>query len=179
MAKAKPARRIPRPDELTGVVRPLDFRASKPLPPAGWTDAVLVDWTPWDSPHKAFSFPRVRLTYQLAVRKPNGYRWTWSRIFSRTVGPKAQLRAWLEKWQAMPFTPEQDRYGVNLEDWIGRPCQLLVEYAERETASVVSRPILADIAAFPEDAKRQPLTPEPYERGRRWRGWMEREGGWA
>lgn len=66
---------------------------------------------------------KIRLVFQTAETREDGKRFTVGRMFTASLGDKANLRKFLESWRGTPFTEEQ-LHGFNLVKLIGA-CALI------------------------------------------------------
>ena len=70
---------------------------------------------------------KIRLLFQTDERREDGQRFTVGRMFTASLGEKANLRKFLESWRGVPFTEEQLR-GFNMVKLIGAPALIQVKH---------------------------------------------------
>jgi len=103
-------------------------------------DALCVDVidlgtvnTPWGLK------PKLKLVFETAELKPNGYRRSASRTYNVNYYEKGMLRRDLESWRGKPLTPGELLTGVDFSKLVGKPCLLEVTDA---TTTIEGRPFL-------------------------------------
>lgn len=90
--------------------------------PAVCVDVIelgLVE-TPWGAK------PKVKLVFELAQQKPNGYRVTASRTYTKSLHEKSALRPELERWLGRPLNERELASGFSYRTLAGRACTLTV-----------------------------------------------------
>lgn len=70
---------------------------------------------------------KIRLVFQTDEKRADGQRFTVGRMFTASLGEKANLRKFLESWRGVPFTPEQ-LAGFDLVKLIGAPALIQVKH---------------------------------------------------
>lgn len=101
---------------------------------------------------------KIRLVFQTDERREDGERMTVGRMFTASLGEKANLRKFLESWRGTPFTEEQLR-GFNLVKLIGAPALVQVKHRQK------GEKIYADIDSVMQVPRgMQKLTVENYVR---------------
>lgn len=100
--------------------------------PAGPHPAVCCDIidmgmieTEWQG--KKRQTRKIRVAFQITELRDDGKRFVVSRRFTLSLSEKAALRAFLESWRGVPFTPEQLK-GFNLVTLIGVPALIQVSH---------------------------------------------------
>lgn len=108
--------------------------------PEGLHQAVCVDvWEPWESenPFKSGDMvDQTRIVWALeAVNPETGRAFQVSQIYRLSLHEKAKLRQHLEAWRGRKFT-EKELEGFDLEQLIGKNCQIQVIHNVKEGGSV-------------------------------------------
>ena len=67
----------------------------------------------------------VRLVWEIDEQMEDGKRFVVSQLYTPSLHKKAKLRHHLEAWRGREFN-EEERRGFELENIIGKPCQLQV-----------------------------------------------------
>lgn len=108
---------------------PSDF----PLAPDGLHSAVIVDAvdlgqqeSPWGAKHK------LSLVFETQLQDEEGSHYILAKRYTWSLHEKSSLRKDLERLLGKKFTSEELLSGVNLEDYIGMSCQVLVVHNETD-----------------------------------------------
>lgn len=126
----------PQPDEIlvTGDAGGgVDFKPH-PTGPHAAVCCDVVDLGIWQDqfPGKApRDVRKIRLVFQTGETREDGQRFTVGRMFTASLGEKANLRKFLESWRGIPFTPEQ-LAGFNLVKLIGAPALIQVKHRQKQ-----------------------------------------------
>lgn len=125
----------PQPDEIivSGESGGVDFKPH-PTGPHSAVCCDIVDLGIWQDqyPGKApRNVRKIRLVFQTEEKREDGLRFTVGRMFTASLGEKANLRKFLESWRGVPFTPEQ-LAGFNLVKLIGAPAMIQVKHSTRK-----------------------------------------------
>lgn len=121
----------PQPDEImvSGESGGVDFKPH-PTGPHSAVCCDVVDLGIWQDtyPGKApRDVRKIRVVFQTAEFREDGERFTVGRMFTASLGEKANLRKFLESWRGVPFTEEQ-LAGFNLVKLIGAPALIQVKH---------------------------------------------------
>jgi hypothetical protein len=113
--------------------------------PAVCVDVVelgLVE-TPWGAK------PKVKLVFELAQQKPNGYRVTASRTYTKSLHEKSALRPELERWLGRPLNERELASGFSYRTLAGRACTLTVLPALSESGHAYQKIVSIGVATEP------------------------------
>lgn len=102
----------------------------------------VVD-TPWGAK------PKVKLVFELAQQKPNGYRVTASRTYTKSLHEKSALRPELERWLGRPLNERELASGFSFRSLLGRPCTLTVLPALSENGHAYQKIVSIGAATEP------------------------------
>lgn len=101
--------------------------------PEGLHAAVCVDvidkgemLTKWGKKHK------VKIVWEIEALMDNGQRFTATQLYSATLDDKSNLRKDLRSWRGKDFTPDELAGDWDLEQVIGKSCQVFIEHATTE-----------------------------------------------
>lgn len=116
--------------------------------PEGVHSGVCVDVAdlgmqpgPYGSKHK------VRLTWELEERMPDGKPYITSKFYNLSLHEKSGLHKDLKAWRGKPFTPEELK-GFDVEKVLGAPVTLIIEHNEKDGS------VYANITAVTKPTKR-------------------------
>ena len=119
-------------------------------PPESSVAGVCVDVvelglveTPWGAK------PKTKLVFELAQQKPNGYRVTASRTYTKSLHEKSALRPELERWLARPLNERELASGFSFRSLLGRPCTLTVVPALSESGHAYQKIVSIGAATEP------------------------------
>jgi len=69
----------------------------------------------------------LSLIFEIEATNSEGEHFILSAVFTKSLHPKSNLRAELERWRGgQPFTDDELSQGFNLEKVVGQPCMLLL-----------------------------------------------------
>lgn len=68
----------------------------------------------------------LSLIFELQATNSEGEHFILSSVFTKSLHPKSNLRAELQRWRGQPFTDDELSQGFNLEKVVGQPCMLLL-----------------------------------------------------
>lgn len=124
----------PQPDEIivSGEGGGVDFKAH-PVGPHAAVCCDVVDLGIWQD-----TFPgkptrdvrKIRLVFQTGETRDDGLSFTVGRMFTASLGEKANLRKFLESWRGVPFTEEQIK-GFDMVKLIGAPCLIQIKHRKK------------------------------------------------
>ncbi|NGP75595.1 hypothetical protein G3570_03055 [Balneolaceae bacterium YR4-1] len=100
----------------------------KELAPTGLQPAAAVDVidlgvqdTPFGEKHQ------VSIIFELEATSRDGEHFILSKRYSKSLHPKSNLRADLDRWRGQPFSDEDLQEGFDLNKIVGQPCMLYLE----------------------------------------------------
>jgi len=99
--------------------------------------------TPWGAK------PKMKLVFELAQQKPNGYRVTASRTYTKSLHEKSALRPELERWLGRPLNERELASGFSFRSLLGRPCTLTVLPALSENGHAYQKIVSIGAATEP------------------------------
>jgi hypothetical protein len=121
--------------------------------PEGLHPAACVDvidrgqqQTPWGEKHQ------IALVWELAILMDDGRPFTVRKSYTASLHEKSNLHRDLKAWRGRAFTP-QEMAGFDIENVLHKPCQLLVQHAEKDGI------IYANVAAVMRAGPGQRLAP--------------------
>lgn len=101
--------------------------------PEGVHNAVCVDVidkgemvTKFGKKHK------VKIVWEIETLMESGDRFTANQLYTASLHEKAQLRKDLKGWRGKDFTADELAGDWDLEQVIGKPCQVVIEHATNE-----------------------------------------------
>lgn len=149
------------PDEASEVKLAAPQGASSPQPTPGLAPAVCVDVidlglvdTEWGAK------PKLKLVFELGEQKPNGYPFTVSRTFTKSLHEKSALRPVLETWLEREMNERELAKGFTTAKLAERACTLELTPYVAEGGKCYTR--IAAIRPGADDA------PKPSGTYRRW-----------
>lgn len=74
---------------------------------------------------------KIRLVFQTDEKREDGKRFTVGRMFTASLGEKANLRKFIESWRGVAFTPDELR-GFSLSKLIGAPALIQVKHRDKQ-----------------------------------------------
>ena len=99
--------------------------------------------TPWGAK------PKTKLVFELEQLKPNGYRVTASRTYTKSLHEKSALRPELERWLGRPLNGRELAGGFTFRSLIGHPCTLTVMPALSESGHAYQKIVSIGAAIEP------------------------------
>ena len=103
--------------------------------------------------------PKLKLVFELAQEKANGYRVTASRTYTKSLHEKSALRPELQRWLGRPLNERELASGFSYRTLMGRPCTLSVVPALSESGhayqKIVSIGAATEAALKPSGAYRR------------------------
>ncbi len=125
----------PQPDAIlvSGESGGADFKPH-PVGPHAAVCCDVVDLGIWQDQYPGQpprNVRKIRLVFQTAEFREDGQRFTVGRMFTASLGEKANLRKFLESWRGRAFTPEE-LAGFDLVKLIGAPALVQVKHREKQ-----------------------------------------------
>lgn len=99
--------------------------------------------TPWGAK------PKLKLVFELAQQKSNGYRVTASRTYTKSLHEKSTLRPELERWLGRPLNERELASGFSFRSLLGYPCTLTVLPALSESGHAYQKIVSIGAATEP------------------------------
>lgn len=93
--------------------------------------------------------PKLKLVFELAQEKANGYRVTASRTYTISLHEKSALRPELERWLRRPLNERELASGFSYRTLMGRPCSLTVLPALSESGHAYQKIVSIGAATEP------------------------------
>jgi hypothetical protein len=124
----------PQPDDIvvSGESGGVDYKPH-PTGPHAAVCCDIVDLGVWQDqyPGKApRNVRKIRLVFQTDETREDGKRFTVGRLFTASLGEKANLRKFIESWRGVSFTEEELR-GFSLSKLIGAPALVQVKHRKK------------------------------------------------
>ncbi|TYP94863.1 hypothetical protein LX73_0153 [Fodinibius salinus] len=99
----------------------------KELAPTGLQPACCMDvWDRGIQQNKFGERHELSLIFELQATNSEGEHFILSSVFTKSLHPKSNLRAELQRWRGQPFSDDELSQGFNLEKIIGQACMLLL-----------------------------------------------------
>lgn len=99
--------------------------------------------TPWGAK------PKIKFVFELAQEKPNGYRVTASRTYTKSSHEKSALRPELERWLGRPLNERELTGGFPYRTLAGRACTLTMLPALSESGHAYQKILSIGVATEP------------------------------
>lgn len=103
------------------------------LCPEGLHKAQITTIEPLNQVETPFGIKdQISIVVQTEITDEQGKPYSLATRFNRSLHEKAKLRQCLERLNGRKFTPEQLHEGIDLEAFVGRRCNILVEHNPTE-----------------------------------------------